>query len=108
MQFEYNVVSSRQKLINDFIYLKLIVSNMIKTEQVSENKISPINGILVNGVLISNLLSNLLTSFLIFNKPRFFYHKKAQFHVSINLFYLVLLTLVFSFVVFFWNILQHF
>ena len=30
MQFGHNLVSSQQKIVNDFIYFKLIISNIIK------------------------------------------------------------------------------
>ena len=33
MQFRYEIVSSQQKFVNDFIHFKLIMSNIIETKQ---------------------------------------------------------------------------
>ena len=64
------------------------------------NKIQPINGILLNGVLIPNFLNNLLASWCLKNLD-FCLPQVAQLDTRINLICLVLLTLKFSFVVFF-------
>ena len=64
------------------------------------NKIQPINGILLNGVLIPNFLNNLLASWFLKNLD-FCLPQVAQLDTRVNLICLVLLTLKFSFVVFF-------
>ena len=49
---------SPQNFVDSFIHFKLIISNIIKTYQLTENKISLINGILLNGDLIPDLFDN--------------------------------------------------
>ena len=39
MQFGHKLVSSQQKFVNDFIHVKLVISNVIKTKQVAEKDI---------------------------------------------------------------------
>ena len=51
-----NLSPVNKNLLMIFFILKLIISN-IKTKQLPENKILPINGTLLNGVLILNLLN---------------------------------------------------
>ena len=63
MHFEQKLVSSQKFFFKDFTHLKLIISNIVKTKQLPENKISPVNGVLLNGVLIANFLNNPLLDF---------------------------------------------
>ena len=58
MHFEQKLVSSQKIFFKDFTHLKLIISNIVKTKQ-----LSPVNGVLLNGVLIANFLNNPLLDF---------------------------------------------
>ena len=55
MQFGNKIVSSQQKFVNNFIHFKLI--NLIKKQQLSYNKMSEINEILLNGDMHTNIQS---------------------------------------------------
>ena len=54
MQSEHKLVSSQQKIVNDFIHFRLIISNIIETKELPYNNISRINAILIKGVVIPN------------------------------------------------------
>ena len=75
------------------------------SKQLAEIKISSINGILLNGILIPILLHNTLASWFLMNLD-FFLQQIAQLDKSIYLFCLVLLTIEFSFAVFFFQLTQ--
>ena len=53
MQFGHKLVSSQQKLADDFIHFKLIILNFIKTKLMFfQSRILSNNRVLVNAVLI--------------------------------------------------------
>ena len=95
-------MSSQQKIVNNLVHFKLIISNTVKTKNVFENKILPINGILFNGVLIPNLLNNLLASWYLMNLD-FFIPQITQCHIIINIFFVALLALEFLLSTFSYN-----
>ena len=94
MWFRRKFFPNQEISVNNLMHYKLIISNIIIKWNIA------INGILLNGVLILNFLNNLLASCLLINLD-YFLPLTVKFDVSINLFCLVFLTIIFVCSIFF-------